>query len=137
MKKAVTLSTDPIADMLTRVRNAISVSKTEVSLPHSRVKETIAKLLVKNDFLADAKAAKDESGRKQLVITIAPAGANARITEITRLSRPGRRHYVKAADIPVIMRGRGIVIVSTSQGIMTGDQARAKNLGGELICKVY
>lgn len=123
--------------MLTRVRNAISVNKSEISLPHSRVKETIAKLLVQNDFLTDAKASNDEAGRKQLIITIAPAGANARITEITRLSRPGRRQYVKATDIPVVMRGRGIVIVSTSQGVMTGDQARAKKLGGELICKVY
>lgn len=137
MRKAVILSTDPIADMLTRVRNAISVNKSEISLPHSRVKETIAKLLVQNDFLTDAKASNDEAGRKQLIITIAPAGANARITEITRLSRPGRRQYVKATDIPVVMRGRGIVIVSTSQGVMTGDQARAKKLGGELICKVY
>jgi len=137
MRKAVTLTTDPIADMLTRVRNAIAVNKSEVALPHSKVKETIAKILVQSDFLTDAKAAKDDSGRKQLVITVAPEGTNSRITEISRLSRPGRRHYVKAAEIPVVMRGRGIVIVSTSKGIMTGDQARAKNLGGELICKVY
>jgi small subunit ribosomal protein S8 len=137
MKKAVTLSTDPIADMLTRVRNAIAINRAEVSMPHSVLKERVAKILVQNNFLVDAKSSKDDSGRKQLQITIAPAGANARITEITRLSRPGRRQYVKVDAIPTVMRGRGIVVVSTSQGVMTGDQARKKNLGGELICKVY
>lgn len=137
MKKAITLSTDPIADMLTRVRNAIAVSHDEVVLPHSNVKETIAKLIAKNGFLEDVQVSKTEAGRKQLVITVAPVGASSRITEITRLSRPGRRQYAKASDIPTIRRGRGIVLVSTSQGIMTGDQAKAKRLGGELICRVY
>jgi small subunit ribosomal protein S8 len=137
MKRSVILSTDPIADMLTRVRNAISVNKDEVTLPHSKVKENIAKLIVKNGFLADARVGKDESGRKQLIITVMAAGASPRITEIARLSRPGRRQYAKAGEIPVVRRGRGIVVVSTSKGIMTGDQAKAQHLGGELICRVY
>jgi small subunit ribosomal protein S8 len=137
MRKTVILSTDPIADMLSRLRNAIAVNKNEVSLPHSNVKERIAKILVQNGFLSDVKSAKDTAGRKQLIITVAPAGTSPTITEIKRLSRPGRRHYVKSAEIPTVRRGRGIVVVSTSQGIMTGDQARAKHLGGELICRVY
>jgi small subunit ribosomal protein S8 len=123
--------------MLTRIRNAIAVNKSEISMPHSQVKETVAMLLVKNGFLTEAKADKDSEGRKQLRITINPEGTNAAITEISRLSKPGRRQYIKATEIPKVKRGRGLVIVSTSMGMMTGDEAKTKRLGGELICKVY
>jgi len=137
MKNVVIISTDPLADMLTRLRNAIVVNKSEVFLPHSLLKEKVAKLLVKNGFLGDVKQVKDEAGRKQLEIIISSGAGPSQITEITRLSKPGRRVYVKAKDIPVVKRGRGIVVVSTSQGLMTGEEARGKNIGGELICKVY
>ena len=129
-------TTDPIADMLTRIRNAIMVNKHEVRLPHSKFKESVAQLLRQNNFVDDVKVDKDDAGTS-LTVKINPENSNARITEIVRLSKPGRRYYVSAREIPIVMRGRGIVIVSTSKGLMTGKQATAEHLGGELICKVY
>jgi small subunit ribosomal protein S8 len=129
-------STDPIADMLTRVRNAINVRKNQVVLPHSKVKESVARLLKESNFIDDVKVG-DATVGKSLTLTINSTNSNARITEITRMSKPGRRYYVNADTIPVVKRGRGLVIVSTSKGMMTGDQARKQRIGGELICKVY
>jgi small subunit ribosomal protein S8 len=131
-----TTSTDPIADMLSRIRNAIAVRKTEVLLPHSKVKESVASLLKKNNFI-DKVTVSDASIGKTLHVSINNEDSNARITEIKRLSTPGRRYYVAAKDIPVVKSGRGIVIVSTSKGMMTGKEAKAAGIGGELICKVY
>ncbi len=130
------VSTDPIADMLTRVRNAILVRKSEVTMPHSKVKQSVAELLQANGFVAKVSVS-DVTIGKTLTITINGELENARITEIARLSKPGRRHYVSASDIPVVKRGRGIVIVSTSKGMMTGADAKKQGVGGELICKVY
>jgi small subunit ribosomal protein S8 len=131
-----TTSTDPIADMLSRIRNAIAVRKTEVLLPHSNVKESVASLLKKNNFI-DKVTVSDASIGKTLHVSINSEDSNARITEIKRLSTPGRRYYVAAKDIPVVKSGRGIVIISTSKGMMTGKEAKAAGIGGELICKVY
>lgn len=130
------VSTDPIADMLTRIRNAIAVRQYEIIVPHSNVKESVASLLKDRHFL-DGVAVENDASRKNLRLTINHPGSNARITEITRLSKPGRRQYAGAGDIPTVKQGRGIVIVSTSKGMMTGDEAKTKHLGGELICKVY
>lgn len=131
-------STDPIADMLTRIRNAGAVRKTAVSLPHSNVKEAVAKLLSEKGFVdkVEVQPTSDTVGRI-LTITLSSSDANSHITEIERISRPGRRTYARVSDIPTVKRGRGLVIISTSKGIMTGDQARQQGLGGELICKVY
>ncbi len=130
------VSTDPIADMLTRIRNAIMVRKSEVVMPYSRIKESVATLLAENAFLS--KVSVDGEGiNKHLIITINPSDRNASITEIQRMSKPGRRQYVNVEGIPDVKRGRGIVIVSTSKGLMTGVDARKARLGGELICKVY
>jgi small subunit ribosomal protein S8 len=129
-------STDPIADMLTRIRNAIAVRKSEISMPHSTLKESVARLLKSSNFLSDIKVTDAEVG-KTLVVTINDEHENARITEIVRMSKPGRRFYVAAKDIPTVKRGRGLVIVSTSKGLMTGDEAKKQRVGGELICKVY
>lgn len=131
-----TTTTDPIADMLTRIRNAILVRKNEVSLPHSKIKESVARLLKESNFIDDV-SVQDAKIGKTLTVKINGDDTNARITEIVRLSKPGRRFYVNAKDIPVVKRGRGVVIVSTSRGLMTGDKARAERVGGELICKVY
>lgn len=131
-----TTTTDPIADMLTRIRNAINVRKAEVSLPHSKIKEAVARLLKESNFIDDVSVA-DAAVGKTLVIRINDENSNARITEIVRLSKPGRRYYVNSKEIPVVMRGRGVVILSTSKGLMTGDRAKAEKVGGELICKVY
>lgn len=129
-------STDPIADMLTRIRNAINVRKNEISLPHSKVKEAVARLLKENNFLDSVNVSDAEVG-KTLNIKINDESSNARISEIVRLSKPGRRYYVNSKEIPTVMRGRGLVIVSTSRGLMTGKTAKTEKIGGELICKVY
>ena len=131
-----TTSTDPIADMLTRIRNAINVRKNEVSLPHSKIKESVARLLQESNFI-DHVSVSDAPVGKTLTVKIHDHDSNARITEIVRLSKPGRRHYVNAKEIPIVKRGRGVIIISTSRGIMTGDKAKAEKVGGELICKVY
>ena len=129
-------TTDPIADMLSRIRNAIAVRKHEVTLPHSKVKESVAQLLKANRFVQSVTV--DGQGiEKIMTITISTEDSNAKITEIVRLSKPGRRHYAGADNIPTVKRGRGIVIVSTSKGMMTGDEAKKQGIGGELICKVY
>jgi small subunit ribosomal protein S8 len=130
------VSTDPIADMLTRIRNAINVNKAEVSMPHSKVKEAVATLLKKNGFVADV-IVSDATIGKSLKVVINGEHENARITEINRMSKPGRRYYVGATEIPIVKRGRGLVIVSTSKGMMTGKEAKQAGMGGELICKVY
>lgn len=129
-------TTDPIADMLTRIRNAINVRKHEVILPHSNIKEAIAKILKDSNYIDEVSVKTDEIG-KLLIIKINQENTNPRITEIVRLSRPGRRSYVKAQKIPKVKQGRGLVILSTSKGILSGDKAKLDNLGGELICKVY
>ncbi len=129
-------STDPIADLLTRIRNAAMVGKTEVRVPTSKIKKVVAEQLKKNGYLADVK---EEAGkpRATLVVTINKAGENATFTELTRMSKPGRRMYVAAADIPRVKSGRGIVLVSTSKGVITGQEAVKQRLGGELLLKVY
>ena len=129
-------STDPIADLLTRIRNAAMVGKTEVRVPSSKIKKTIAEELKKNNYLAEVKV---EAGkpRDTLVITINKPGENSPITELTRMSKPGRRVYVGANEIPRIKSGRGMVLISTSKGVITGQEAVKQRLGGELLLKVY
>ncbi len=129
-------TTDPIADMLSRIRNAIAVNKHEVSLPHSKVKESVARLLKDAGFI-DGVDVEGDGVAKKLNVSINKPQANARISEISRMSKPGRRMYAGSDKIPTVKRGRGIVIISTSKGMMTGAQARKAGLGGELICKVY
>ncbi|MDB5165617.1 MAG: rpsH [Candidatus Saccharibacteria bacterium] len=129
-------STDPIADLLTRIRNAAMVGKTEVRVPSSKLKKVVAEQLKKNNYLAEVKT---EAGkpRDTLVITINRPGENSTFTELTRLSKPGRRVYVSANDIPKVKSGRGLVLVSTSKGVITGREAVKQRLGGELLLKVY
>ncbi|MBC7746392.1 30S ribosomal protein S8 [Pedobacter sp.] len=129
-------STDPIADMLTRIRNAVLVNKHEVRMPNSKMKQTVAAELKNAGYVKDVTVEKG-TPRDELVILINTQGENSVISEITRLSKPGRRVYAGADDIPRIKSGRGIILISTSKGIMTGHAARKARLGGELICKVY
>ena len=130
------VSTDPVSDMFSRIRNAVAVNKTSVSLPHSKLKETVAQILVQNGFLKHV-SVDDKTGYKKLLIDINDEASSSTISAISRVSKPGRRVYVKAADIPTVKRGRGIVILTTSQGVMTGQEARSRGLGGELIGEVY
>lgn len=129
-------STDPIADLLTRIRNAALVGKTEVRVPTSKIKKVVAEALKANQYLADVK---EEAGKPRgtLVITINKPGENSNINELTRLSKPGRRVYVKADEIPKVKSGRGLVLISTSKGVITGQEAVKLRLGGELLLKVY
>jgi small subunit ribosomal protein S8 len=127
------VSTDPISDMLTRIRNAQAVQKDEVSLPHSSVKESIAKILKDKGYIGEINVQKD-GFRKVMNITLSN---EVNITEIARISKPGRRVYVKVKDIPTVKQGRGIVIMSTSKGVMAGNDAKEQKLGGEVLCKVY
>lgn len=129
-------TTDPIADLLTRIRNAIAVGKAEIVVPASNIKLTIAQALQKAGYLADVKLV-EAKPRNNIVVTINEPGANATITEIHRVSKPGQRVYAGATEIPRVKGGRGIVLVSTSQGVMTGQAARKARLGGEVLCKVY
>ena len=126
-------STDPIADMLTRVRNALAVHKDEVSLPHSKIKESVAKILLDKGYITDVTVEKEDF-RKNLILSLRN---DILISEINRISKPGRRVYAKVAEIPTIKQGRGIVIVSTSQGVMDGETAKEQKLGGEVLCSVY
>jgi small subunit ribosomal protein S8 len=130
-----TTSTDPIADMLTRIKNSAMVNNSVVELPHSKIKEEIAKVLKNNRYIVDYSVEKDLVGKK-LNLTISDDG-NSKITGMKRISKPGRRQYANHTKLPMVKNGRGILIVSTSKGLMTGDKARQQKLGGELICEVY
>ena len=122
--------------MLTRIRNAINVRKSEIILPHSKVKQAVAELLKQNGFIKEVHVL-DAALGKNLKLVLNDEGQNATITEIVRLSKPGRRYFAGAAEIPTVKRGRGLVIISTSKGMMTGQDAKKLGVGGELICKVY
>lgn len=125
-------TTDPIADMLTRVRNAMAVDKDSVMVPYSKIKAGIADILSQHGFVGKVKVEGDGT-LKALHIKL----EGAKITQISRVSKPGRRIYTASKDIPTVLSGRGIVIVSTPSGLMTGNEARKLGLGGELICKVW
>ena len=129
-------STDPIADLLTRIRNAVMVGKNEITVPSSKIKVVVAKELKKAGYVT---AVKVESAKPRdiLVVTINNPGENSTINEIKRLSKPGRRVYVSAVEIPKVKSGRGVVLVSTSKGVVTGVEAKKQRLGGELLLSVY
>ena len=124
--------TDPIADMLTRIRNAAAAKKREVVLPNSKIKYTIAKILEKEGYLDDVKL--DE---KELSFAIRFANGAAAVSDIKRISKPGRRVYKKRDELPTVLSGRGIAIISTSQGLMTNVEAKMRSLGGEIVCEIY
>lgn len=127
--------TDPIADMLTRIRNAIAAGRESVVMPHSKIKESLASILKQNNFIADYRV-EEVDGFKTIIITV-KEGDRPAISSLQRVSKPGRRVYTSSKDIPLVLGGRGMVILSTSSGLMTGRDARQKGLGGELICKVW
>lgn len=126
---------DPISDMLTRIRNANRALLTNVELPHSRMKESIAHILKKEGYLGDVSVEGKEKRRLKLKLKF--EGKKGVIEGLRRVSTPGLRRYVAANEIPRVRGGLGISIVSTSQGLMTGNQARKSNVGGELVCYVW
>ncbi len=129
-------STDQIADLITRIRNADMVGKKEIRVATSKLKVAVIDTLVKNGYI---KSYDIEEGKPRgiLHVVIADAGEASRINEIEKVSKPGRRVYTAAEDIPTIKSGRGIVIISTSKGLMTGKEAKKNRLGGEILVKVW
>ena len=127
--------TDTISDMLTRIRNASRVLLPTVELPHSKMKESIANILMKEGYVAEV--AVEGKTAKKIKLKLKYQGKKSVIEGLRRVSTPGLRRYVGATEIPRVLNGMGISVVSTSQGVMTGTQARKNNLGGELICYVW
>ena len=129
-------TTDPVADLITRIRNAIAVGKTEIRVPTSKLKYAVADKLQKTNYVDLVELEKSEP-RDILHVVINKEGENARINEISKVSTPGRRIYAGVAEIPRVKSGRGTVLVSTSKGIMTGQEAVKNKLGGEILVKVW
>lgn len=129
-------STDQIADLITRIRNAILVGKTEIRVPTSKLKVAVAEGLKAGGYLETVEV-EEAKPRGILHVVINKPGEIAKINEISKVSKPGRRVYAAADEIPKVKSGRGIVLVSTSKGIMSGEEARKNRLGGEILVKVY
>jgi small subunit ribosomal protein S8 len=129
--------TDPIADMITRIRNAQMRKLNTVSIPNSKFRAKILNVLKEEGFISDYKFLSEEGNKGSLKIDLKYSNGLPVIKDITRVSKPGRRIYTKADSIPRIQSGLGIAIVSTSMGIMSDNDARSKNIGGEIICKVF
>ncbi|MCO5051596.1 MAG: 30S ribosomal protein S8 [Verrucomicrobiae bacterium] len=126
---------DPIADMLTRIRNASRALLPTVQMPHSRLKESLAKLLKAEGYIAEVTV--ENTDKKTLKLRLKYEGKKSVIEGLRRISRPGLRNYVGADAIPRVRGGLGVAVVSTSEGVMTGQEARKKNIGGELLCYVW
>lgn len=129
-------STDQIADLITRIRNAVMVGKNEILVPTSKLKVGVVDVLKKNDYVANYDVV-EGTPRGMLHVVINEPGTVARINEIAKVSKPGRRVYSAADDLPTVKSGRGMVIVSTSKGLMTGREAKKNRLGGEVLIKVW
>lgn len=129
-------TTDPIADLLTRIRNAVMVGKHEIRVPSSKIKHVVANELKKASYLVDVKI-ESAKPRDILVVKINNPGENSTINEIKRVSKPGRRVYVSSGEIPKVKSGRGMVLISTSKGVMSGQEAKKIKLGGEVLLEVY
>src|SRR5262249_12235983 len=126
---------DPISDMLTRIRNANAALLPTVELPHSKLKESIAHILKREGYIAECQV--EGKPLKKIKLKLKYQGKKGVIEGLRRVSSPGLRRYVGATEIPRLLGGLGTSILSTSQGLMTGAQARKQNLGGELLCYVW
>lgn len=130
--------TDPIADLLTRIRNGIKARHKVVEIPASNMKKNITKILFEKGYILNYKF-EDEGpqGKIKIALKYHPESKLSAIKSIQRISRPGLRKYTNHTDMPRVLNGLGIAILSTSQGLMTDKEARARNIGGEVICYVY
>jgi small subunit ribosomal protein S8 len=126
---------DPISDMLTRIRNANRALLPAVDIPHSKMKESIAVILKKEGYITDF--AVEGQLPKKIKLRLKYQGKKSVIEGLRRISTPGLRHYVSAAEIPRVRGGLGVAVLSTSEGVMSGNSARKKNIGGELVCYVW
>lgn len=127
---------DPIADMLTRIRNAHMAKKRDVEVPFSKMKHAIAEILQQEGYVQSVKTV-DSKKMPALVIELKYRGNLPAIQSVTSESTPGHRKYRKALEMPRVLNGYGMAIVSTSQGIMTADEAKKRGIGGELLCSIY
>jgi small subunit ribosomal protein S8 len=131
------MMTDPIADMLTRIRNAVSVERPHVELPASKVKRGLAEVLKREGYIWDFdEIASEPVQQLKLDLKYGPNGERV-IQRIRRISKPGRRVYRKARDLKPVLNGLGITIISTSRGVVSDREARQRNLGGEVLCEVW
>jgi len=131
------MTTDPIADMLTRIRNAVRAKHARVDLPSSKLKIEIARIMKEEGYLTNYKVI-EEKGKKTLRVFLRyTPDRHGVITDLRRVSRPGSRRYVGKTDIRAVVGGMGIAIVSTPRGLMTGHAARKEGVGGELLCEVW
>ena len=126
------LITDPIGDLLARIRNIVMSQKTEVLVPYSRLKEDVCKVLVKEGYLSEVKKVQSD-----LVLTVATSHRKPVLTGIKNISKPGLRIYRKSQELPFPLRGAGIAIISTPEGVMTSREAKKKKLGGEVLGEVW
>ena len=126
---------DPISDMLTRIRNAQRALLPSVEVPHSRIKESIANILKQEGYVTEVMV--ERKMPKTIKLRLKYQGKKSVIEGLRRISRPGLRHYVGTEEIPRVLGGLGVAVLSTPEGVMTGNQARKKNLGGELLCYVW
>ena len=129
--------TDPIADFLTRIRNAVKANHKVVVAPGSKIKEAITRILFEQGYILAYKFDKDEKGHPIIKIALKWNDKTNAIKDLKRVSRPGLRQYASVADMPRVLNGLGIAILSTSKGIMTGAQAVRENVGGEVLCYIY
>ena len=129
--------TDPIGDMFSRIRNGQMRSLNSVDIPSSNFRQNILKILKNEGYIKDYYIEKSENNKINLKINLKYYEGDPVIKEIKRISKPGRRVYSRATSIPKVMNGLGLAIISTSKGIMTDNDARNQNIGGELICKVF
>lgn len=129
--------TDPIADMLTRIRNALMVNKEVVEVPSSKMKKAIADIMLSEGYVSDVKLVEDGLSGK-LVITLKYAGKRQPVINgLQRVSKPGLRTYAGVENMPKVMDGLGVAILSTNKGVMTDKQAKAANVGGEVLCYIW
>lgn len=128
--------TDPIADMLIRIKNSLLARHSEVKMPYSKLKQAMATILVQEGYLEATNVA-IENNFQQLVLTLKYKGKMPAVNDVKRLSKPGRRLYTPAKNIPRALGGYGITILSTNKGLMTDKEARKQNIGGELICQIW
>ena len=129
--------TDPIGDMLTRIRNAHARGKSKVRMPASRMRERVLQVLADEGYIRGFTTTEYEGGKAEIEVELKYYDGAPVIREITRVSKPGRRVYTSVADMPVVYNGLGIAILSTSKGVMSDAKAREANVGGEVICRVF
>jgi len=128
--------TDSIADMLIRIKNALAAGHEEVVMPHSKMRAAIAGILLDEKYLEKVEVL-DSKPQKQMKLSLKYAGLLPAVSGVKRISKPGRRLYVSAGQIPATLGGYGITILSTNQGVIADKEARQKNVGGEILCQVW